>query len=114
MGIQPVRYGNVSVPIPGKIDGNVLHLGIGHSGPQIVRLDLNGQCSRVSFYQVWGDTGRNTASYYNEAGILLGSRDLALTGITPELVEFSAPGIARIEIATSAADWIFVDHFVFE
>ena len=113
MGIQDVSWTGGMLPDPGKIEGHVLHIGrSGNTGAKVVRLELKGECSSVSFYQYYSSALKNYATYYNRAGVLLGTKYLE-SSFSSSLHSFSASGIARIELHTSAQEWVRLDHFTF-
>jgi hypothetical protein len=113
MGIQPLSTAPGNYPaLPGKRAGQLLNLCYQHQGVQRCRLDLRSACSKVSFWHTWVDTSPLTAFYYNASNQLLGQRVFSQSLTDAHMIEFSANGITRIEIQTSAADWIGLDHFL--
>jgi hypothetical protein len=115
--IAPLSDGNyagaVSPPISGRRSGQLLHMSYAHKGNfQRIRLDFKSAYSKVGFWHTWGVSNNNEAFYYNVDGQLLGKLTLAISGTNVVFQEFSAEGIARIEINTlRASDWSAFDHF---
>ncbi|WP_440974224.1 hypothetical protein [Pseudomonas koreensis] len=115
--IAPLSDGNyagaVSPPISGRRSGQLLHMSYAHKGNfQRIRLDFKSAYSKVGFWHTWGVSNNNEAFYYNADGQLLGKLTLAISGTNVVFQEFSAEGIARIEINTlRASDWSAFDHF---
>lgn len=112
-GIAPLSDASGYPPISGSRSGQLLHMAYGHSGTfQRIRLDFKSAYSKVGFWHTWVITDNNQVFYYNAAGQLLGQVTLAKSAAGVLLQEFSAVGIARIEINTlKASDWAAFDHF---
>ncbi|RZI72779.1 MAG: hypothetical protein EOP13_14010 [Pseudomonas sp.] len=118
--------GNVAVkpvgelPLPGKIARQVLHLHIGYYGwepkppGQTISMKLGGSCSKVSFWYRGTNEGDHQISFYNVAGLLLGTIGLLSSTGTGAESTFSAVGIREIVFKTARADWFLVDTFTFE
>ena len=114
MGIVALSTTPGSYPVlPGKRAGHLLNICYQDQGAQRCRLDLRSAYSKVSFWHTWVNTSPITAFYYNAANQLLGQSQFSQSWQDAHLLEFAATGITRIEIQTSAPDWIGLDHFLF-
>ncbi|MHA3739335.1 hypothetical protein ACXR0M_27220, partial [Pseudomonas sp. Eth.TT006] len=115
--IAPLSDGNyagiVFPPVPGCRSGQLLHMTYAHKGDfQRIRMDFKSAYSKIGFWHTWGVSNNNEVFYYNAAGQLLGRVTLAISGENVAYQEFSAEGIARIEISTlRGSDWSAFDHF---
>ncbi|MGL6246831.1 hypothetical protein [Pseudomonas sp.] len=98
-------------PVPGRIERKAL---VTEGVISILRLDLNSPFSRVRF---WYRDVHNvvTAVFYDTGGNRLGQQPLKPyhPDNSPWQLDFSAPGIARIEIHNTHTDIVFYDNFEF-
>jgi len=109
-GVTSVNDGFLTVP--GKMEGNCLHIGYKNSGVQRLALILAFSCSQVRFWYAATDTLSNAVYFYGHNG-LLGHAGLSNTGRSVVEFAFAASGITRIEFDNSPGDWYVVDKFSF-
>jgi hypothetical protein len=103
-----------ALPIPGVIEGSVLHVSIHNAGiNEHVRLDLKFACSKVSFWYMWVYREDIAVYFFGEKNKPLGTVNLPKSNFAPAQLEFEAPGIVRIEIKFINQDWFVLDNFVF-
>lgn len=116
--IASYKYGHApDLPIPGKIDGQVLHMHDGWLGgnslAQTVSLKLKKSYSKVSFCCRHTQEPDHLVSFYKSDGSLLGSMYLPYPSEDgPESI-FLASGIQEIVIKTARPDWFMLDFFKF-
>ncbi|MED7668570.1 Ig-like domain repeat protein [Pseudomonas moraviensis subsp. stanleyae] len=108
VGIAPVLD-----PQPGKLEGK----GLTTSNSKIrIRLDLKATYSNISFW-CSNTSARNTATSYNEAGLIIETIYLPIDQYNPQQAFFTQPGINRIEIENafegSTYDAFYIDSFKF-
>lgn len=106
-GVTSVSDGFLT--IPGKTEGNALHVGYQDAIAQRISLTLAFPCAHVSFWYGATNTSTNNVYFYGQNG-LLGQRNLQLTLNNVFELVFAAAGIIRIEIENSPGDWLVIDN----
>ncbi|SEO75916.1 hypothetical protein SAMN03159293_03871, partial [Pseudomonas sp. NFACC39-1] len=103
-------------PVPGKREGQLLHMHYKSTGTagQRLRLDLKSVYSRVSFWYFWSDKTHQVHCYDRNDQLLDSKSPPSPTKGDSVLIEFAASGIARIDFQViGGMDWLAMDFFTF-